>query len=99
MVYRPKIEKGVNNMNREACAILAKNIGAEDEVQSAYDNLADFLEENLKDKNTPLVTIVEKLREIAKEERTHKTEFNEIYQNLGCHLNTDSAKSLTTKNY
>ncbi|MCZ7404270.1 MAG: hypothetical protein O8C67_04975 [Candidatus Methanoperedens sp.] len=86
-------------MDREVCGILAKNIGAEDEVQSAYDNLADFIEKNLGDKNVPIVTIVEKLREIAKEERTHKSEFNEIYMKLNCHLNTDRAKSLTTDNY
>ncbi len=81
-------------MDREACGILAKNIGAEDEVQSAYDNLADFLEHIDISK-----VIVDKIREIADEERTHRKEFNEIYRNLGCPIDELAAGTITTKNY
>lgn len=81
-------------MDREACGILAKNIGAEDEVQSAYDNLADFLEGVDISK-----VIVDKIREIADEERTHRKEFNEIYRKIGCPIDEHAAGSVTTKNY
>lgn len=67
------------------CGKLAKFIGAEDEVQNEYDELADEMRRMMDSGKLPVSKAsIDAIREIAGEERTHRKEFREVFGIVDC---------------
>lgn len=70
---------------RTICGKIAKNIGAEDETQNEYDELADEITKQMDLGEIPRSkAVIDMIHEIADEERTHRKEFREMQVVVGC---------------
>jgi rubrerythrin len=74
-------------MSKESCDKVLQSIKEEQEASSGYDNLVELL-----DNVGAPDDVINKVREIADEERVHKEELSEIYKKVGCLLGSDESE-------